>query len=74
MSCKPQTYEGDLKSQGCKCHKAVLRAYGGLVDAGQPEKIALEAAKAVYKFHHPEDCVTKASLTVERWLHEERLH
>ena len=61
-------------SQDCKCHGAVMRTYSGLIEAGRPETIALEAAKIVYGYHHPEDTKADQSLTVERWVNEENLH
>ena len=61
-------------SKDCKCHGAVMRAHGSLVEAGQPESIALEAAKIVYNHHHPEDTKADQALTVERWVNEENLH
>lgn len=58
----------------CKCRAAVLRAYGELTRAGQPAKIALFAAKAVYRYHHPEDMPHVAGLTVERWVNAGQFH
>lgn len=65
---------GVKSARDCKCHGAVMRAYAGLIDAGQPETIALEAAKIVYGYHHPEDSASDQSLTVESWIHAEKLH
>ncbi len=75
MPCKIPVQNG-VKDAGadCKCHGAVMRAYEGLVKAGQPESTALEAAKIVYGFHHPEDSKADQRLTVERWINEEKLH
>lgn len=39
----------------------------------EPEKVALEAAKRVYRYHHPNDPKEMASLTVERWVSEGRV-
>ena len=51
-----------------------MRAYGGLIAAGQPQSTALEAATIVYRHHHPEETPAIAGLTVERWTHEKSLH
>jgi len=52
----------------CQCEQAVKRAYKGLIAAGEPENIAMTAAKRVYKHHHPEESAAQANLTVERWV------
>jgi hypothetical protein len=74
MSCKNHKFDEAVGVERCKCKAAVLRAYKGLLSAGQPENNALEAAKIVYAHHHPEDPQSAAALTVERWVHAERLH
>lgn len=38
-----------------------------------PDHVALEAATRVYRYHHPEDSLHNAALTVERWVHEARI-
>ena len=74
MSCDIPV-EKDVKSPSdCKCHQAVMNAYGNLIAAGQPETVALEAATIVYGYHHPEDSPKTQALTVERWTSEENLH
>jgi hypothetical protein len=39
----------------------------------QPEYIAMDAARRVYSFHHPEDKFCDAALIVERWIHADRM-
>ncbi len=58
----------------CKCYKAVMQAYGCMMEAGEPQSIALEAAMRVYGYHHPEDAKAIQTLTVERWVNERSLH
>ncbi|PCI56732.1 MAG: hypothetical protein COB36_00180 [Alphaproteobacteria bacterium] len=74
MSCNIPIQKGVKKAADCKCYGAVMRAYGGLIDAGEPEKTALEAAKIIYGYHHPEDSALTQALTVERWTNEKSLH
>jgi hypothetical protein len=57
----------------CVCHGAVLRAYNGMIAADRPEICALQVAKIVFAHHHPEISKSKAHLTVERWINEDRL-
>ncbi len=67
--------QNDVKAASeCKCYKAVMRAYDGLVYAGEPESVALDAARIVYGYHHPEDSLALQTLTVERWVNETSLH
>jgi hypothetical protein len=74
MSCN-ETKTGKAKFDGnCKCQNAVLNAYKSLLSAGTPEPRALEAAKIVYGYHHPEDAPEVAALTVERWVYAEHFH
>tara|TARA_R110001592_G_scaffold16881_10_gene71649 strand:- start:12016 stop:12240 length:225 start_codon:yes stop_codon:yes gene_type:complete len=73
MSCTLPIQKGVKQPHDCKCHGAVMRAYGSLVEAGRPETVALEAAKLVYGYHHPEDAKSDQALTVERWVNEENL-
>jgi hypothetical protein len=52
----------------CVCREAAMRAYHGLIKAGQPQNFALEAAKIIYRHHHPEDSPEIRNVTVERWV------
>jgi hypothetical protein len=74
MTCNIPVQNNVKTPDDCKCYKAVMRTYQEMVDAGEPEVIALEAAKIVYGYHHPEDSALGKALTVERWTSEERLH
>ena len=62
------TIFGDADDSPCICKQAVKRAYATLIKAGEPETIAMMAAKRVYKHHHPEDSIQERNLTVERWV------
>lgn len=72
--CDIRLKDGIKAARDCKCYRAVMNAYGGLTQAGQPYRMALEAAALVYGYHHPEDSKEDRFLTVERWISEERLH
>ncbi|MDE1148784.1 MAG: hypothetical protein PW843_19610 [Azospirillaceae bacterium] len=53
------------------CRPAVVRAYQGMRDGGQPEKFCLEAAIAVYRYHHPtpDDLPAEVMAMVTGWVH-----
>ena len=74
MPCNIPVQEGVKKAEDCKCYGAVMRAYTSLIEAGQPETIALDAAKIIYSYHHPEDSSLDQALTVEHWTSEGRVH
>ncbi|MCK6418454.1 MAG: hypothetical protein L6Q57_05895 [Alphaproteobacteria bacterium] len=74
MSCKDVIFDAANDPERCKCQAAVLRAYNCLVIAGRPASVALEAAKIVYAYHHPEDSKQDRALTVERWVCAEAGH
>ncbi|PCJ96348.1 MAG: hypothetical protein COA45_11120 [Zetaproteobacteria bacterium] len=74
MSCHIPVQKDVKKASECKCYGAVMRAYGGLVDAGEPDTIALEAAIIIYGYHHPEDSPLTQTLTVEHWVNAQSLH
>ena len=75
MSCKlPEERplkNGIKQAADCKCYGAVMRTYKSLDDV--PEAIAMQAAKRVYRFHHPEDSKLDSAITVERWINESRV-
>lgn len=68
MTCIEVTFDPAKDPDRCKCQGAVLRTYGQMVK-DNPQYIAMEAARKVYSFHHPEDKFCDAALTVERWVH-----
>ena len=74
MSCNLPIQNGIKEPADCKCYGAVMSAYGGLIKAGNPPSVALEAAQIVYGYHHPEDTTANQFLTVERWINESHLH
>ena len=74
MSCREIKFDGANDPGRCKCQNAVKKTYAGLLKAGQPEAYALDAAKIVYRHHHPEDSKEDAGLTVERWVYQEHFH
>ncbi len=65
---------GVKEPEDCKCHGAVMLAYNSLIDNGVPQSTALDAARIVYGYHHPEDSKHNQNLTVERWVNETHLH
>lgn len=74
MCQEPVDFDAAKDEFRCQCRPAVLNAYCGLKAAGQPERVALEAAQRVYRFHHPEDAKDAAALTVERWVNAGSMH
>lgn len=72
MPCNLPVERGVREAADCKCHGAVMRAYHALND--EPQATAFDAALRIYRYHHPEDSKKDAKLTVERWIHEERMH
>ena len=74
MSCNLPIQGGVKEPVDCKCYGAVMSAYVGLIKAGKPPSVALEAAQIVYCYHHPEDTTANQFLTVERWINERHLH
>ncbi len=73
MTCKDIIVDGVEDPKNCKCYRAVTRTYRDLVDDQLPEYIALQAAKRVYYFHHPEDNEEEGGITVERWVYAHRV-
>jgi hypothetical protein len=55
-------------SPSAACHLAVTRAYTELRETGASEKVAFEAAKAVYTWHHPEVPKAKVPYVIAEWL------
>lgn len=74
FSCKEILFDGANNPVRCKCRPAVLRAYQSIVNDGSPEKVALEAAYNIYRYHHPLDTKQDSRLTVERWIYAKRQH
>ena len=64
--CKVTDFEPE--DPVCKCRQAVLRAYCTLMGTGHDEKMAMDAAKRVYRHHHPEESAEVRNITVERWV------
>lgn len=52
----------------CPCRAAVIRAYGEMLKSEVPEGVALQAARRVYRYHHPEVSDEEAAETVEAWV------
>lgn len=71
MSCNLPIEKGVKKAADCKCYGAVMRTFISMSD--EPHHVALEAAQRVYRYHHPEDSKADAHLTVESWVHENRV-
>lgn len=72
MCCNLPVEKGVKNPSDCKCYKAVMRTYQGMSD--EPHNVAMDAARRVYSFHHPEDKKSDAHLTVERWIVGEHVH
>lgn len=71
MACNLPVQKNVKKAADCKCYAAVMRTYNGM--RNEPEHVALEAAQRVYRYHHPEDTIRDAHLTVESWINENRV-
>ncbi len=52
----------------CECRGAVERAYKTLVGTGHDDRMAMDAAKRVYRHFHPEDSREIRDIIVERWV------
>ena len=74
MSCNIEVEKNIKRADDCKCHGAVMRAYDGIMKSGQPQQVALDAARIVYGYHHPEISFRDQKLTVEHWVHENHKH
>lgn len=74
MCCNLPIQGGVKRAADCECYGAVMKTYAALLESGRPSSVALEAAKIVYSYHHPEDSVFDAALTVESWVNESRVH
>ena len=58
----------------CRCRNAVMTCYRSMLESGAADSEAANAAFRVYRFHHPEDPLLDARLTVERWIYARQLH
>ncbi|MGB4100843.1 MAG: hypothetical protein WBK91_02915 [Alphaproteobacteria bacterium] len=56
------------------CISAVRRAYTGMIDCGQPEPAAYDAALTVFSWHHPEIAPYEAETLVRGWVSEQFVH
>lgn len=74
MSCNLPVETGVRQPAECKCYRAVMKAYEGMISSGQPAYIARDVAINVYSYHHPEDSKSDQALTVDRWVNEGHLH
>lgn len=74
MPCEIKLASGVKKASDCKCYGAVLRTYNEMRGTGAPDSIAREAALRVYVYHHPEDRIDNAKLTVESWVYSQTTH
>lgn len=74
MACTIPVEKNVKSADDCKCYGAVMRAYKGLVKAGQPKTVAMDAARILYGYHHPEDSLSDQKLTVEHWINENNKH
>ena len=58
----------------CACRAAVMRAYDGMIASEAPVSVALDAARRVYRYHHPETAEEAASEIVEAWVFQGPRH
>jgi len=56
------------------CRPAVVRAFRELRALRQPDRYCLEAAVAVYRWHHPEVSESQAHGIVSEWVDEGLRH
>lgn len=66
--------DGDKGGGGACCRPAVERAYREMCRAGQPEAYALDAAREVYRWHHPGVPEVDALGIVTLWLADGHRH
>jgi hypothetical protein len=50
------------------CRSAVTRAYRELKSRGEPDPYCMDAAVAVYQWHHPEALTLSATAIVGMWV------
>ena len=60
--------EKNQDENNCDCRTAVVRAFGELRRRNMSQKAALESARAVFSFHHPEVPEADARKTVDAWI------
>tara|TARA_R110000868_G_scaffold29080_5_gene108319 strand:+ start:3880 stop:4077 length:198 start_codon:yes stop_codon:yes gene_type:complete len=60
--------EADQDENQCDCRTAVVRAFGELRKRNMSQKAALESARAVFSFHHPDIPEADARKTINAWL------
>lgn len=60
--CLPQLFAE------CRCRKAVLSAYEGMLRSERSRQQAFEVAVRVYRYHHPEQPRPAAREIVSGWL------
>ncbi len=71
MVCQGEDFLKCKLAKNCKCYRAVMQAYRNMVkDDDVPDSVAVEAAQRVYGFHRPEEDISVAHVTVERWINQ----
>lgn len=68
---EPKLDPGDA---GCRCRPMVVRTYRELMERGHPVAHALDAAREVLLWHHPELSRPDADATVSRWTDPKAAH
>ncbi len=68
QGCLPQLFAE------CRCRKAVLAAYDGMIRSERSHQQAFQVAVRVYRYHHPEQPAPAARDIVSGWLAPEALH
>lgn len=51
-----------------------MNGYHGMKESGAAECEAMDAARRIYKYHHPEASCEMSQLTVERWIYSGHAH
>lgn len=71
--CDDQRHR-DGRPAPCACQMAVTRAFREMHASGAPDSHCLDAALAVYRWHHPETAAPDAAGIVTQWVHRGALH
>ena len=64
----------DIAEPPCKCRRAVMNGYYGMKQSGAAESEAMDAARRIYSYHHPEADISLSRLTIEGWIYGPHAH
>lgn len=68
-SCGTDALLGD-----CRCRPAVRRAFSEMLTSGSCERIAMDVACRVYRYHHPEVPPFQVRDIVQVWVYQGPFH